>query len=172
MAHKIGQTIFFLLFFLGCNSNIPYYDLDNSFIIIEGAENIENSHHQGVYTLFYHLVENYPASKSISHIDKKLASLGWISLDYNDLNLNTPTSKISGWFSIVDPIKGSGYEAYLWDALWKNANGDYLKYTFKYTGPQNSIKEQSDLTIFAVFVPAKVAKEGKKKMERFVKTYK
>lgn len=172
MPRKIIQTLFFLSLFLGCNSNIPDYDLDNSFVIIEGAENIKKSQEQGVYSLSYHLVENYPAPKSISQIDKQLALLGWVSLDYNDLNLNTPTSKISGWFSLVDPIKGPGYEAYLWDSLWKNTNGDYLKYTFKYTGPQNSINEQSDLTIFVVFVPAKVAEEGRKKMEKIINSYK
>jgi len=156
---------------MGCNSkpNPSAYKSSKSLIVLPNAEGVKKSDVNGTIQLFYHIKEIYPASKSIALIEKKLKSLGWTHLEYDDLNFNVPTAHVTGWRSQPDTEKGPGNDFHIWYSIWKNQADDYVKYHFQYFSPTNRIREQDSLFIAAILVPSKVADKIKTKVKTIMK---
>lgn len=168
--HTMSKLLIFIFMLVGCgqNSNSITQQSMSSLIILRGAENINKKEIDGSIQVFYSLHEKYPASKTIEMIEKQLHSKGWAQLKYNELNLNSPTSLVTGWTIIPNPTKDPGDEVHFWNTVWKNGAGDYLKYDFQYFSPKERIKEQKLVFVAAIFVPSKRAKEVKIKMNEIL----
>ena len=162
--------IIFISLFTGCSSNSDQYDeiLSKSLIVLPKAEDVQRTETDGITQIFYNLKEIYPASKSIDLIEAQLKSMGWESLKYDELNFNAPTALVAGWSKAKDPKLGTEDEAHIWCSIWKNINGDYIKYHFQYFSPEGQITEQTSLRVAVVFVPSKVANEIKSKIKAVI----
>ena len=142
---------------MGCNSNSAQNDerLSESLIVLPDAEKVQRKELNGTIQINYHLNEKYPASKSISLIDAKLQSKGWIPLKYDELNFSAPTALETGWTKSKEQI--SGAEVHVWYSIWKNGTGDYIKYHFQYFAPEHNIEKQDSLLVAGILVPAMTA---------------
>lgn len=141
----------------------------DSLIVLPEANNIFKKEIDGSTQVFYQLHERYPAPKAIASIENQLKSLGWTQIEYNELNLNAPTSLIKGWTISSNPTEGPGDEVHIWDSVWKNEIGEYLKYHFQYFSPEGRINEQKSLSVAAILVPSKMAPKIKIQMNDILK---
>ncbi len=162
--------VIFISIFMGCNSNSNQYAeiLSKSLIVLPKAEEVQRTEIDGTTQIFYNLKEIYPASKSIDLIETQLKSMGWETLKYDELNFSAPTALVTGWSKTKDPKLGTEDEAHIWYSIWKNINGDYIKYHFQYFSPEGQITEQNSLRVAVVYVPSKVANEIKSKVKAVI----
>ena len=168
---KSINTVFILILSIasltGCSfdsNSVTQQSLD-SLIVLPAAKKVKKNEISGSTQVFYQLHEKYPAQNTISHIENRLKSLGWTQIEYNELNLNAPTSLINGWTISSNPTKEPGDEVHIWDSVWKNELGEYIKYQFQYFSPKDRIKEQELLLVAAILVPSKRAKQLKRQMD-------
>ncbi len=145
----------------GCNLDAKSgtKELMDAIIVLHGAENIKKRENDDTVHIFYKLRQVYPALESIKLVEDRLTSMGWTQLRNNELNLNTPTSLVTGWTVSANPRKGSSNEVHKWESVWKNSKGDYVKYHFQYFSPKARIEEQDLLYVAANLVPSKTAKK-------------
>ena len=161
--HKLLIIIIGTLVFLGCTSahDNEAGNYSDSLIVVPGAQKIRYAKLHGTDQILYEIKAGYPAKALLEEITKKLEIKGWKPLPEDYLNPGLPSSHVRGWTDFIDGTKSPERIVYQWLAQWENKSGDILWCTLRYSYPRSANPNLEDLTVSEIFIPAKIAEEGK-----------
>ncbi len=134
------------LTFLPNATNIRYYELG------------------GTFQLIYRIQADYPAGDLIAVVSAELERRKWRPLQEDYLNPGLPSGHVRGWQRFNQPAKNPPQTIHQWLANWENQDGDVMSYGFIYQYDSHGKQDLKDMTVIAIFVPAQIAKEMRKKV--------
>jgi hypothetical protein len=179
MRHRINILVVILLSFFAI---INFYSCDKShegkppnypdaLILLPNATDVKHYNIGGSLQLTYKIKEDYPANKTIEAISNKLRQDKWNALKEDYLNPGLPSSHVRGWTSYEDATKNPHQTVNAWQADWENQAGDIVTYIFWYRYGKNERPNLKNLTTYAVFVSAPLAKQNREAVLEFTKKH-
>lgn len=135
----------------------PSYD--RSLLVLRGAKNLKFGDHQGLQSISYTLVEEYPATRSLEAIKEELKKSGWRPLQNDYLNPHISSSHITGWNDFLDATETPKVKVHQWLAQWQDAKGNVVWYQLQYRYPAGGAPDLSTLDLSATYAPASVARQ-------------
>jgi len=104
-------------------------------IVLPGAEKVSSSPVSGIsggpLSVRYELRTPYPAAAVIDQIRTKLEAAGWKGLPREGLSPLYPSALRTGWRNHVNTTT-KPTQSFVWNARWRDAEGDVVEYTLMY----------------------------------------
>jgi len=179
MRHRINILVVILLSFFAI---INLYSCDKShegkppnypdaLILLPNVTNVKHYNIGGSLQLTYKIEEDYPANKTIEAISNKLRQDKWNALKEDYLNPGLPSSRVRSWDSYEDVNKNPHQTVNVWVADWGNQAGDIVRYSFWYRYKINERQDLKNLMVYAIFIPATLAKQTREEALNFTKKH-
>jgi len=170
MLNKILILVCSALLLVSCGDRI----YPSSFIVLKNATNLKHFYTGGIERMFYKVEAKFPAESTIREITSKLESAGWEPLQEDYLHPGISTSIVSGWSIYEDPPKRPFNMIYEWSANWKDKAENIVSYQFQYKDPIDKHRHgtvilkpgSSSMTVNAVYMPHKIAKNMRESINR------
>jgi len=100
---------------------------------LDGAVGSQEILHPGQSSgVTYTLQASYPAPSVLAAVEARAASLGWEPLKEDYFRPASTTSEVHGWSSYRDSSVRPPAAVYVWQSCWRNKDGAFLRYTFRY----------------------------------------
>ena len=100
--------------------------------------------------LSFWIREPYPAKGVIDFISARLTDGGFHKLDYDLMNPELPSSRVSGWDEFADARRKPISQVYRWSEDWLNEQGETVGVLLEYRYPVEE-DEDVDLVDLGVF---------------------
>jgi hypothetical protein len=152
---------------MACNRTAPQ---PHSLIVLPGAKDVHYGSLKGTDQVRYELQVRYPAKSTLAELSNQLAKQGWKPLKNDFLNPKLPSSHVRGWTFFGDATRKPEETVRAWMADWTDAKGNVVTYALRYRSPVGTSENTSQMEVYGIYVPAKVAKamqeSVRKHMER------
>jgi hypothetical protein len=107
-------------------------------IVVEGARNVSQHSFPGdpeKIHIRYETRTPYPATVLIDEIRTKLEKSGWKALPRESISAVYPSGLRVGWRNHVNATPPPATQSFIWNAQWRDADGDVVAYTLLYLSP-------------------------------------
>lgn len=160
------KTIFFLtvaicasLQYASLGPVVAASERHDALIVYPQAKNVRFYKFRGTSQLTYTVDAKFPASGVIGWISYQLEKRGWEALTYDYMNSSLPSGQVSGWARMLDARTPTEPHLYQQLDYWKDGSGNIIMYGFRYRSPKKRVSDLTHLEVWAVRVPAGLAKQ-------------
>jgi len=104
-------------------------------IVVEGSRNVSEHSFPGdpeKILVKYEIKAPYPATALVEEIRTKLEKSGWKALPRESISAVYPSGLRVGWRNHVNALPPPATQSFVWNAQWRDADGDVVAYTLLY----------------------------------------